>query len=97
MKQKNTNISEIRQFEVPDEYEFTGKREDLTSDSWKEANKTNILEFSGVAYFFAKAIYEKEEVPIGLINSALGGSPVLAWMDKEALKEFPQFYEEHLK
>ncbi|PKD17730.1 hypothetical protein APR41_05870 [Salegentibacter salinarum] len=94
---ENANNSEIRQFEVPDEYEFTGERDDLSFGSWKEVNKTNILEFSGVAYFFAKAIYEKEKVPIGLINSALGGSPVSAWMDKEALKEFPQFYEEHLK
>ncbi|WP_339649137.1 sialate O-acetylesterase [uncultured Salegentibacter sp.] len=94
---ENANNSKIRQFEVPDKYEFTGKRDDLSRGSWKEANKMNIMEFSGVAYFFAKAIYEKKEVPIGLINSALGGSPVSAWMDKEALKEFPQFYEEHLK
>ncbi|MBZ9631709.1 sialate O-acetylesterase [Salegentibacter sp. LM13S] len=94
---KNANNSKIRQFQVPDEYEFTGERDDFSSGSWKEVNETNILEFSGVAYFFAKAIYEKEEVPIGLINSALGGSPVSAWMDKESLKEFPKFYEEHLK
>lgn len=94
---KNANNSEIRQFLVPDEFEFTGEREDFSSGSWKELNEENILDFSGVAYFFAKEIYEKEEVPIGLINSALGGSPVSAWMDKDALKEFPEFYEEHLK
>ena len=94
---KNANNSKIRQFQVPDEYEFSKENQDFSSGSWKEVNKENIHEFSGVAYFFAKAIYEKEKVPVGLINSALGGSPVSAWMDKDALKKFPGLYEEHLK
>ncbi|WP_051935777.1 sialate O-acetylesterase [Salegentibacter sp. Hel_I_6] len=94
---KNADNSKIRQFEVPDEYEFSKENEDFSSGSWKEVNKENILEFSGVAYFFAKSIFKEKNVPVGLINSALGGSPVSAWMDKEALKEFPDFYDEHLK
>jgi sialate O-acetylesterase len=34
-------------------------------------------------------LYERYEVPIGLINASLGGSPVEAWMSEEALKQFP--------
>lgn len=87
----------IRQFLVPDKFEFQDTLEDFGSGSWKEANQKNLPDFSGVAYFFAKSIYKEKGIPIGLINSALGGSPVSAWMDSETLKEFPELYKEHLK
>lgn len=84
----------IRQFLVPDEYDFNITHNDFDSGSWTEADPSSIYDFSGVAYFFALELYDKYEVPIGLINSALGGSPVEAWMSEEALKEFPDAYKE---
>ena len=47
------------------------------------------LQFSAVAYFFAKDLYEKYHVPIGLINASVGGTPIEAWTSEEGLKEFP--------
>lgn len=41
-----------------------------------------------------KNLYETYKVPIGLINSALGGSPVQAWLSEDALKNYPEYYEE---
>jgi len=84
----------IRQFLVPDRYDFSVEHEDLESVSWQEASPENIFNFSGVAYFFARAIFDKYHVPVGLINAALGGSPVEAWMSEDALKEFPEAYQE---
>jgi sialate O-acetylesterase len=86
--------SDIRQFLVPDRYDFNAEHEDLKSGSWKEASPENIFNFSGVAYFFARALYDKYQVPVGLINAALGGSPVEAWMSEDALMEFPEAYQE---
>lgn len=91
---KNANNTNIRQFLVPDEYDFNTSFSDVSSGSWKEINRENILETSGVAYFFAKDLYDTYKVPIGLINSALGGSPVEAWMSEDALKSFPKSYNE---
>ncbi len=87
----------IRQFYVPREYHFNGPRKDLQTGSWKSACPENIRDFSAVAYFFAKALYEKYKVPVGLINSSLGGSPAEAWMSEEALKAFPVHYQEALR
>ena len=84
----------IRYFEVPDKYDFKSENEDLTGGQWKEANPTNVLSFAAVAYFFAKDIYENHGIPIGLVNAALGGSPVESWMSEEALQEFPKHLEE---
>lgn len=93
-KSKNDNI---RQFLVPDKYDFKKPQSDLDSGNWIAANPENVLEFSAVAYFFAKEIYEKQHIPIGLINTALGGSPVESWMSEEVLAAFPKAYEEAQK
>ncbi|RYG47114.1 MAG: sialate O-acetylesterase, partial [Chitinophagaceae bacterium] len=42
-------------------------------------------------YFFAKKIYEKYKVPIGIINASVGGTPIESWISEEGLKEFPAF------
>jgi sialate O-acetylesterase len=84
----------IRQFEIPDRYDFKQPQRDVSGGKWNESNPQNIPTFSAVGYFFAKEIFEKHHVPIGLINAALGGSPAEAWMSEEALAEFPDHYEE---
>ena len=88
------NNTQIRQFLVPDRYNFKQPQEDVESGVWQPATPQHILEFSAVAYFFASELYETYQVPIGLINTALGGSPVEAWLSEEALADFPEAYEE---
>ena len=90
----NCENSNIRQFCVPQTYNFNAPQNDLPSGAWKTTTPKNILDFSAVAYFFGKALYEKYKVPIGLINSSLGGSPAESWMSEEALKTFPVHYSE---
>lgn len=70
----------IRLFTVPDRYDFKIPQQDLQSGSWVSPNPVSILDFTAVGYFFAKALFEKYQVPIGLINASVGGSPVEAWM-----------------
>lgn len=84
----------IRQFLVPDQYDFNKVHNDLEGGSWEHASPKNILSFSAVAYFFAREVYEKYHVPIGLINASLGGSPAEAWMSEDALIRFKDLYQE---
>ncbi len=79
----------IRHFFVPERYDFNVPHEDLKSGRWESVNPENILHFTATGYFFAKALYEKYKVPIGLINASVGGTPVDAWMSEDALKKFP--------
>ena len=85
----NANYPEIRQFLIPTLTDLQGPHDDLTTGSWKSANPDNVLDFSAVAYFFAKDLYEKYHVPIGLINASVGGTPIEAWTSEEGLKAFP--------
>ena len=82
-------IPQIRHFWIPTITDLNGPQDDLPTGYWKSANPEDVLEFSAVAYFFAKKIYEKYHVPIGLINASVGGTPIEAWMSEEGLKEFP--------
>lgn len=88
------NNNQIKQFLVPDEYDFKKARKDLSSGTWLSANPKNVLDFSAVAYFFALDVYEKNRIPIGIINTALGGSPAQAWISETAIQKFPAYKEE---
>lgn len=83
------NYPEIRQFWIPTMTDLNTPHDDLPTGYWKSANPQDVRQFSVVAYFFARTIYEKYHVPIGLINSSVGGPPVEAWTSEEGLKEFP--------
>jgi sialate O-acetylesterase len=93
----NSTNEFIREFNVPQGYNFNKVLKDLPSGKWEIANPKNILNFSAVAYFFGKYIYDKYKVPVGLINSSLGGSPAESWLSEDALKEFPEYYQEAQK
>jgi len=80
----------IRQFKVPQESAFSGPLDEFTGGVWTAASAQTLHEFSGTAWFFAKRMYEKHHVPIGLVNTARGGTPVEAWMSEEALSGYPE-------
>ncbi|WP_243347620.1 sialate O-acetylesterase [Parabacteroides sp. FAFU027] len=84
----------IRFFTVPQQYDFNTPQADLSSGEWKAANPDNVLDFSAAAYFFAKDIHARYHVPVGIINSSLGGSPAQSWISEETLKAFPEYYTE---
>lgn len=83
------NYPQIRQFWVPSLNSLQGPKDDLPAGTWKAAVGEDIRPFSAVAYFFAKNLYEKYHVPIGIINASIGGTPIEAWTSEEGLKEFP--------
>ncbi|MFA5251931.1 MAG: sialate O-acetylesterase [Phycisphaerae bacterium] len=89
----NSDNPSIRQFVVPRKYNFNAPQDEMESGVWESANPQTILNFTAVGYFFAKELFAKYHVPIGLINTSLGGSPAQAWMSEDALKQFPEYLE----
>ncbi len=64
---------------------------DTMDGSWAVCSPDTVIQFTAVGYFFARDIYEKLHVPVGLINSTWGGTPVEAWMSPFALDSNPAF------
>ncbi len=86
---KHSTNPDIREFLVPARYDFNRRRKSLDGGSWKSVNPYTIYGFSATGYFFARALWNKYHVPIGMINAAVGGTPIQSWLSAKSLKEFP--------
>lgn len=82
--------SGIRLFQVPVRWNFRQPQDDILGGKWEEANPQNILKYSAVGYFFARGLYEKYKIPVGIIQCAAGGSAAESWLSEETLKAFPE-------
>lgn len=77
---------EIRMFDVPKEYDFVKERDMLTAGKWVKAARHDLQAFSAVGFFAAREIQKSEHVPIGLLQAAVGGTPVKAWCSEETVR-----------
>ena len=87
----NSENDLIREFAIGRQISFTPK--ETTKGQWKRACPGNIGNFSAVAYYMVKNLYEKYKVPMGVIHSSWGGTPAEAWVSEEGLKGFNNYLE----
>lgn len=83
---KNSNYPLIRHFKVPKSWSEQPEKQ-LAGGSWVAATDGQAGDFSAIGYFFAKNLYQKTDIPIGLIGSNWGGSNIETWMNPETLGE----------
>jgi sialate O-acetylesterase len=67
------------------------KSPELPSQGWHTGADTLVRYASAIGYFFAKEVYEKTKVPIGIITSAWGGTRIEAWVPEDIWKESTVF------
>lgn len=78
----------IRMIDVPNVVSDT-MRADFDG-RWEICTPASAGAFSGVAYFYAKELFEKTGFPVGIINATWGGTPAESWTRREALAADPQ-------
>lgn len=88
----SASVSEIRLFNVQRKV----SAEPLTgcSGNWEVCSPSTVGQFSATAYFFGLKLYDELKIPIGLIESAWGGTPAEAWMSADILEESGEFVSE---
>lgn len=86
----SANYSDIRNFFVQTLTDLNGPKEDFPQGEWKTATPKDVLTFGAVTFFFARDLYERYNVPIGIINSSVGGTPIEAWISEGGYKELPE-------
>ncbi|MEK9565835.1 MAG: sialate O-acetylesterase [Flavobacteriaceae bacterium] len=78
---KNANYPQMRMFTVPKNLNGS-----LSADTeWKVATPEHAKQFSAVGYFFARELFQRLNVPVGIINTSWGGTRVEAWTSIEKL------------
>ncbi|MCU4157845.1 hypothetical protein J1N10_17860 [Carboxylicivirga sp. A043] len=60
------------------------------SGKWELANNQSVADFSAIGWYFGTQLEQELNVPIGLIQLAVGGSPTEAWIDRKTLEHHPQ-------
>ena len=86
----NSENSQIRLFKVG--RNISQMPLDSCEGEWKLAEPSTVKSFSATAYFYAKMLQEKLNIPIGLITSSWGGTPAEAWTPNKIIaSEFKDF------
>lgn len=86
----NDNIHYLK---LPHQFDFATPKEDCIAPKWVTINPQTAAEIAAVSYFVGKEIQEYAKVPVGIINSSVGGTRVEAWMSYANLSQFPEYKE----
>jgi len=62
---------------------------DIMTRGWEACDTNSAKRWSAVAYFFARKIHGDQHVPIGIIQTTWGGTPIQAWTSREKLVSSP--------
>ncbi|SNU09089.1 sialate O-acetylesterase [Lachnospiraceae bacterium] len=84
----------IRYFKVLEKYNFHNTEEMLTEGKWKYVQSPQIYDFGAVAYFLACELRKLEDVPIGIYNTAIGGTPIKSWCCEKTMHRLGLYEEE---
>lgn len=83
------NYPMIRHIAVDRRYSMSEER--VQSGGWKVCTPETTGSFTAVGYYFGRHLYNELNVPIGLINTTWGGTPVEAWTSSDALSSHPDY------
>ncbi len=67
----------IRLYKTPKVFSRTPN--DKINAAWTECTPATVTEFSAVAYYFGRKLQQELDVPIGLLQSAWGGTRIEPW------------------
>ena len=58
---------------------------DAISCAWISCDDSRVFEVSAVAYYFAVRLQERLDMPVGILNVAVGGSCIAPWLSRAAI------------
>ena len=81
------DCEKVRLFRVQNETSIRGPKDDIrpTTINWKPLTKQNAWLFSAIGSFLGKRMFEKTQVPQGIIVNSWGGTPIEAWISMDSL------------
>jgi len=88
---ENANFPGIRFFQVP--FRISVTPSDAVKGKWKTVSPETAGGLSATAYFYARALHDKLHIPIGILQSSIGGTPAESWTSEAYLKQLGDFNE----
>jgi len=69
--------------------EYPAIRHSRGGNGWTVCSPKTAGDFTATGFYFARRIHRETHVPIGLLNNAIGGSPIEPWIPLEGLNASP--------
>jgi sialate O-acetylesterase len=76
---------------------FKAQPYDEITGKWVECSPETAAHFSGVAYYFARSLYQHLNIPVGIILSTIGASMGQAWTSRNELESDTALFNKYLK
>jgi sialate O-acetylesterase len=76
----------LRMVTIP-RLDFAGQNSDRPQ--WQKVDPQNVAGFSASAYYFARNLREKMNIPVGIVACSVGATPAEAWMSRQTLEKSP--------
>ncbi len=94
MEIENANYPQIRLFNVRTDFKADPQAD--CGGRWTICSPATAPDFSALAYFFARELFRKRQIPIGLVVSSVGGSSAQAWISRDTLQQDQALNEKYL-
>ena len=80
----NADNPMIRFFTRNIEKEAAVPQEDTHQQSnWKQSTRKDVSSFSAVSYYFAEKLWKDLDIPVGIVETAMGGTMMITWLKRE--------------
>lgn len=83
-----SNNQNIRLFNTPRTASMSPEVD--VDGNWEIANPESVKNFSAVGYFFGRTLFDKLQIPIGIIEASWGGTSILSWLPKSSVENHPE-------
>jgi sialate O-acetylesterase len=90
----NAHYPQIRLFDLETNFSATPMRQG--KGQWSVCSPLTVPDYSAVAYFFARDLYQQLRIPIGLVVSSIGASTAQAWTSRDTLAAAPVLHSKYL-
>ena len=87
-----SNYPDLRLLRVLKQSSFTQLDDPLVADGgWRVSDSACVAEFSAIGYFFGRELGKKEGVPVGIIGTSWGGTPIESWSEPGSISDLEEY------
>ena len=87
-----SNHPKLRLLRVLKQSSFTQMDDPLVADGgWQKSDSACVAEFSAIGYFFGRELARKEGVPVGIIGTSWGGTPIESWCEPGSISDLEEY------
>ena len=87
-----SNHGNLRLLRVQKQSSFTQIDDPLVADGgWRVSDSACVAEFSAIGYFFGRDLSRMTGVPVGIIGTSWGGTPIESWSEPESISDLEEY------